>query len=86
MQQLRQQHVDFTIVQLQPGDIIVFVAGAYYQGWTTGDMVAECAYYGNTLSLMCFVGYDSCRWALAFDRRLLGPLVQGHALLAATGL
>ncbi len=59
LQQLRQWHVNFTLVRQEPGDVMVFVAGAYYQGWTTGAMVSEHAYYGDALCPLHSVGYDS---------------------------
>ncbi len=46
----------------EPGDVMVFMPVAYYQGWATSVMASERAYYGDALSLLRSVDYDSCRW------------------------
>ncbi len=50
------------MVRQEPGDIMEFMPGAYYQGWATGAMVSERAYHGDALSPLRSVGYNSCRW------------------------
>jgi hypothetical protein len=47
LQKLRRLRVTFTVVYQEPGDVIVFMPGTYYQGWVTGAIVSECAYYSN---------------------------------------
>jgi hypothetical protein len=41
---------------------MVFMPSAYYQGWAMGAVVSERACYGDALSLLRSVGYDSYRW------------------------
>jgi hypothetical protein len=62
LQKLRRWCITFTVVRQEPGDVMVFMPGACYQGWATGAMVSERAYYGDALSPLRSVGYDSCHW------------------------